>query len=92
MNEKWGPVLFLGLGLLALFLFTRRGAARSAQACAGSCGTPARYWVAERVSPGEASEPVSSNVLYQNEEKTHIEYNSDGLPTEIVIHRTITRG
>ncbi len=67
-----------------------------------SPSTPAVEWT--RVggpSPTEAAAaPLAyaaeggsgKRILYQNEEKTHIEYNADGLPTDVVIHRTVTQG
>ena len=83
MSQK--GVLFLGiLGLFGLVVYaaTRKPKEPSPPA-------PRVEWTRiERPQPTEAAAPSPSTVL-KNKAEWDITYNSDGLPTKIIIHREI---
>lgn len=75
MNKDWGILLgVLGIGLI-IFLVTRKTSPIDAQA----------GYSTNRLAVKSNQLTVQNN--YDNEEVREIEYNNDGLPTRITIHR-----
>jgi hypothetical protein len=77
---------FLGIGVAAIFILTRKPVPQVA--LRQIAGPPSHLPLGIPVAPAAPA----GNVLYQNTETWDIDWNQDGLPEKVTIHRKVVRG